>query len=192
MESENIEKMERLDTILYMYRQFELGTVDSESFFSSTSFLEKEYKMKYGYEVISVDKFKTKLLPGHFTVVSGFPGSGKTNFCRMLSDSYMMFQGRIGLHELSHSGMFPETDIMTYDEMGISGSSTDVANMNLKEIMEECIGHWLIISITPPGPGYDEIICHAKRILDSRVYYAEAKIGAAKYIIKIPHHRGGY
>ena len=192
MESEYIEKMERLETILYMFRRFELGKFDSGSFLEMNPLLEKEYERRYGYEVISIDKFKTKLLPGRFTIVSGVPASGKTAFCKMLSDSYMMCQGKIGLYELSHSGLFAQTDIMTYDEMGRYASSTDAASKNLKKIMKGCIGHWLIVSITPPGPGYDEIVCYATRILDSRIYYAEAKIGSTKYIIKIPHEMGGH
>ena len=192
MESEYIEKMERLETILYMFRRFELGKFDSGSVLETNPLLEKEYERRYGYEVISIDKFKTKLLPGRFTIVSGVPASGKTAFCKMLSDSYMMCQGKIGLYELSHSGLFAQTDIMTYDEMGRYASSTDAASKNLKKIMKGCIGHWLIVSITPPGPGYDEIVCYATRILDSRIYYAEAKIGSTKYIIKIPHEMGGH
>ena len=192
MESEYIEKMERLETILYMFRRFELGKFDSGSFLEMNPLLEKEYERRYGYEVISIDKFKTKLLPGRFTIVSGVPASGKTAFCKMLSDSYMMCQGKIGLYELSHSGLFAQTDIMTYDEMGRYASSTDAASKNLKKIMKGCIGHWLIVSITPPGPGYDEIVCYVTRILDSRIYYAEAKIGSTKYIIKIPHEMGGH
>ena len=192
MESEYIEKMERLETILYMFRRFELGKFDSGSFLEMNPLLEKEYERRYGYEVISIDKFKTKLLPGRFTIVSGVAASGKTAFCKMLSDSYMMCQGKIGLYELSHSGLFAQTDIMTYDEMGRYASSTDAASKNLKKIMKGCIGHWLIVSITPPGPGYDEIVCYATRILDSRIYYAEAKIGSTKYIIKIPHEMGGH
>jgi hypothetical protein len=192
MESEYIEKMERLETILYMFRRFELGKFDSGSVLETNPLLEKEYERRYGYEVISIDKFKTKLLPGRFTIVSGVPASGKTAFCKMLSDSYMMCQGKIGLYELSHSGLFAQTDIMTYDEMGRYASSTDAASKNLKKIMKGCIGHWLIVSITPPGPGYDEIVCYVTRILDSRIYYAEAKIGSTKYIIKIPHEMGGH
>ena len=76
--------------------------------------------------------------------------------------------------------------------MGRYASSTDAASKNLKKIMKGCIGHWLIVSITPPGPGYDEIVCYVTRILDSRIYYAEAKIGSTKYIIKIPHEMGGH
>ena len=189
MESEYIEKMERLETILYMFRRFELGKFDSGSVLETNPLLEKEYERRYGYEVISIDKFKTKLLPGRFTIVSGVPASGKTAFCKMLSDSYMMCQGKIGLYELSHSGLFAQTDIMTYDEMGRYASSTDVASKNLKKIMKGCIGHWLIVSITPPMPRYDAVICIDRPGEVRNIYFAQAKIGQNKYLVLVPHYR---
>ena len=189
MESEYIEKMERLETILYMFRRFELGKFDSGSVLETNPLLEKEYERRYGYEVISIDKFKTKLLPGRFTIVSGVVASGKTTFCKMLSNSYMMCQGKIGLYELSHSGLFAQTDIMTYDEMGRYASSTDVASKNLKKIMKGCIGHWLIVSITPPMLGYDTVICIDRPGEVRNIYFAQAKIGQNKYLVLVPHYR---
>lgn len=183
-------EMGLLEQILYIFNIDRDGRINEMPVFAEMlASLKKEYQSQSGYEVVSLDEFKTKLLPGHFTVVSGVAASGKTTFCKMLSNSYMMCQGKIGLYELSHSGLFAQTDIMTYDEMGRSAISTDIASKNLKKNMKGCIGHWLIVSITPPMLGYDTVICIDRPGEVRNIYFAQAKIGQNKYLVLVPHYR---